>query len=68
MILKRLILLGKKKKAQEGLTKCATDIKKDVVRIINEKIVVYFNAMQQVSNEFYGELSQTRAQIINDNN
>jgi hypothetical protein len=56
------------KKAQEGLTKCATDIKKDVVRSINEKIVLYLNAMSQANATVYGELAQTVAQIINDNN
>lgn len=56
------------KKAQEGLIKCATDIKKDVLACINEKIVLYLNAMTQVDHDLYGELAQTVAQIINDNN
>jgi hypothetical protein len=55
-------------KAQEGLSKCATDVKKDVVTNINEKIVLYLNAMSQANHELYGELAQTVAQIINDNN
>lgn len=55
-------------KAIEGLTKCATEIKKDVIAIINKQIVLYLNAMYQVDQDLYGELAQTVAQIINDNN
>ena len=46
----------------------ATDVKKEVVSTINEKIVLYLNAMQQVNHKVYGELAQTIEQIINDNN
>jgi len=56
------------KKAQEGLNRCATDVKKDVLTIINDKIVVYLNAMQQAKGDLYGELAQTVSQIINDTN
>ena len=56
------------KKALEGLTPCATDVKKDVLTIINDKIVVYLNAMQQANEALYGELAQTVSQIINDTN
>lgn len=56
------------KKAQEELSMCATDVKKEVVSTINEKIVLYLNAMQQVNHKVYGELAQTIEQIINDNN
>lgn len=56
------------KKAQEGHNQCATDIKKGVVSTINEKIVVYLNAMQQANEAIYGELAQTVAQVIYDNN
>jgi len=56
------------KKAQEGLTKSATDIKKDVLVSINDKIGLYLNAMSQANAAVYGELAQTVAQIINDNN
>lgn len=56
------------KKAQEGLTRCASDIKKDVLYIINDEIVVYLNAMQQANKAIYGELAQTISQIINDTN
>ncbi len=56
------------KKAQQGLTLCATDIKKKVIACINDKIVLYLNAMQQADAVTYGELAQTVAQIISDNN
>ncbi|PKQ69134.1 hypothetical protein BZG01_02165 [Labilibaculum manganireducens] len=55
-------------KAKNGLTQCSTDIKKEVISIINNKIVLHLKAMQQANNELYGELSQTVAQIINDTN
>jgi len=56
------------KKAQEGLTQCATDIKRKVLSTVNEKIVVYLNGMKQANEALYGELSQTVSQIISDNN
>jgi hypothetical protein len=55
-------------KAQNGLTQCSTDIKKEVLSIINDKIVLHLKAMQQANKELYGELAQTVAQIINDAN
>ncbi len=56
------------KKAQEGLSLCATDIKKKVISCVNEKIIPYLKAMQLANGAVYGELTQTVAQIINDNN
>ncbi|WP_372644563.1 DUF6261 family protein [Ancylomarina sp.] len=55
-------------KAKEGLTESATQIKKEVVSIINDKIVVYLRAMQQANGAVYGELAQTVSQIISDAN
>ncbi|MUP39819.1 DUF6261 family protein [Labilibaculum euxinus] len=55
-------------KAQNGLTQCSSAIKKEVISIINNKIVLHLKAMQQVNKELYGELAQTVAQIINDAN
>ncbi|MFA9372489.1 MAG: DUF6261 family protein [Labilibaculum antarcticum] len=55
-------------KAKKGLTQCSTDIKKEVLSIINDKIVLHLKAMQQANKELYGELAQTVAQIINDAN
>ncbi len=55
-------------KAKEGLTESATQIKKEVLSIINENIVVYLRAMQQANGAVYGELAQTASQIISDAN
>tara|TARA_R110001583_G_scaffold21469_6_gene81605 strand:+ start:3918 stop:4640 length:723 start_codon:yes stop_codon:yes gene_type:complete len=55
-------------KAQEGLSESATEIKKEVLSIINNKIVVYLRAMQQANEAVYGELAQTVSQIISDAN
>ena len=55
-------------KAQNGLNRCSTDIKKEVVSIINNKIVLHLKAMQEANATVYGELAQTVSQIINDTN
>lgn len=56
------------KKSKEGKLPSATHLKKIVLEIINNQIVVYLNAMQQADKTVYGELAQSIAQIINDNN
>ncbi|MBU0474591.1 MAG: hypothetical protein KKF62_10540 [Bacteroidetes bacterium] len=55
-------------KAEEGTKENASAIKKEVVVIINEKLVVYLRAMIQVDETKYGELTRTTTQIIDDNN
>lgn len=55
-------------KAKEGMLQNATEIKKNVVYLLNEKIVVYLQAMEQVNAETYGVLAATVAQIIAENN
>lgn len=55
-------------KAREGTLESATDIKKRVVTLINEKLVVYLLAMDQVYPETYGPFAGTVAEIIADNN
>lgn len=55
-------------KAKQGLTVSATQIKKDVLTIINDNIVIYLKAMYQANNAVYGELAQTVSQIISDTN
>jgi len=65
---KTTYLTWEEEKAQEGLTQSATEIKKDILTIINEKIVVHLNAMQQVDRDIYGELALTVSQIISDTN
>ena len=55
-------------KAKEGTLENATAIKKEVVTIINEKLVVYLRAMIQVDEATYGDFARTIAEIIADNN
>lgn len=55
-------------KAKLGAELTASEIKKDVVGIINNKIVVYLRAMVQVNESKYGSLTQNVAQIIDDMN
>lgn len=55
-------------KAKNELSQCSTDIKKEVISIINNKIVLHLKAMQQVNKELYGKLALTVSQIINDTN
>lgn len=55
-------------KAKEGMVANATAVKKEVVSILNDKIVVYLRAMEQVNPETFGVFAGTIAQIIADNN
>jgi hypothetical protein len=55
-------------KAKEGTLENATAIKKEVLLIINDKLVVYLRAMIQVDEATYGDFARTVAQIIADNN
>ncbi len=55
-------------KAEEGTLENASTIKKEVVSIINNRLVVYLRAMEQVDEATYGEFARTLAQIIADNN
>ncbi len=55
-------------KAKEGMVDNATLVKKEVVTIINDKIVVYLRAMEQVNPETFGVFASTCGQIIADNN
>ena len=55
-------------KAQDGMVANATEVKKEVVEIINNKIVVYLIAMQEVNPVTYGALAATCAQMIAENN
>lgn len=55
-------------KALEGMQDNATVVKKDVLGIINDKIVVYLRAMEQVDPATYGVFASTCAQMIADNN
>lgn len=55
-------------KAQEGHFQNATQLKKPVVELVNNKLVLYLNAMIQVDEPRYGELARRVAQVIADNN
>jgi hypothetical protein len=55
-------------KALEGMQDNATVVKKEVLGIINDKIVVYLRAMEQVDPATYGAFTSTCAQMIADNN
>lgn len=55
-------------KAEESTKQNATAIKKEVLTLINDKIVVYMRAMEIVDEESYGSFARTIAEIIADNN
>ena len=55
-------------KAKEGTLENATTIKKEVVAIINDKLVVYLRAMILVDEATFGDFARTIAEIIDDNN
>jgi hypothetical protein len=55
-------------KAKEGMVANATEIKKQVVEIVNGKIVVYLIAMEQVNPVTFGVFAATCGEIIAANN
>lgn len=55
-------------KAKEGMVDNATIVKKEVLAILNDKIVTYLRAMEQVDPPTYGVFANTCAQMIADNN
>jgi hypothetical protein len=55
-------------KAKDGMQENATVVKKEVLELINNKIVVYLRAMEQVDPVTYGVFTGTCAQVIADNN
>ena len=55
-------------KAKEGMVENASIVRKEVIDILNNKIVVYLNAMSQVNPATFGVFANTCAQIIDDNN
>ena len=61
-------LTYEQEKSVEGNLESATKIKKKVVSIINDKIVVYLNGMCLANLEKYGEFARIAAQLIDDNN
>jgi len=57
-----------REKGKAGALKNATELKKEVVAIINEKIGVYLQAMKEANPEMYIEFANTFAVIIAENN
>lgn len=55
-------------KAEESTYTTATDLKKTVLDIVNDKVVIYMRAMELVDNVNYGAFARTIAEIIDDNN
>jgi hypothetical protein len=55
-------------KAKEGMLQNASELKKQVLDLLNNKIVIYLRAMELVNPEVYGVFTATIAQIIADNN
>lgn len=55
-------------KAAQGNEASATELKKEVLSVINNKIIVYLRAMVLVNEAVYGSFAQNTAQIIDDMN
>lgn len=55
-------------KGQETTQVNATALKREVVGIINNQLVVYLRAMAQVNDAVYGPFARTLSEIIADNN
>ncbi|MGE4290545.1 MAG: DUF6261 family protein [Salinivirgaceae bacterium] len=55
-------------RAREGTQANATELKKEVLAFINDKVVLYLRGMEAVSEATYGEFARTVATIIADNN
>lgn len=55
-------------KAELKLKESATEIKKDVIKVVNDSLVVYLRALVMVNENEYGKLTRTIAQVIEENN
>ena len=55
-------------RAEEGTMENASALKKEVVEIINKKLVPYLNVMEQLDDATYGAFARTLAEIIANNN
>lgn len=55
-------------KAKEGTRQNATKIKKEVLDITNDKLVVYLRAMMQLDEATFGNFSRTVGEIVAENN
>jgi len=61
-------LAYEKDAAQDASETNASSAKKEVVSIINERLVVYLRAMVTIDETRYGEITNTTGKIIDDNN
>ena len=61
-------VIFEEEKAKEGTEETATEIKKEVVSLINDELVVYLRAMVQVNETVYGHFTRTVGEIIESNN
>jgi hypothetical protein len=55
-------------KAEDSTHRSATKIKKELLPIINDELVLYLKTMVMINSEQYSEFGGTVATIINDNN
>ncbi|SHJ98038.1 hypothetical protein SAMN05444280_1455 [Tangfeifania diversioriginum] len=55
-------------KAREGNRQNATEVKKEVLDITNDKLVVYLRAMIQLDDATFGDFGRTVGEIIAENN
>ena len=55
-------------RGEEGTLENATALKKEVLAIINDKLVPYLNVMEQLDDATYGAYARTLAEIIAANN
>lgn len=55
-------------KGEDGTQQSASELKPEILSIINDKIVVYMRAMEVVAPDTHGAFARTLAEIINDNN
>lgn len=65
---KQTRIAWEQEKAEDGTHKNASEIKAEVLELINDKIVVYMRAMEVVIPETHGAFARTLAEIIEDNN
>ena len=61
-------IIYESEKAEEGTQENATTIKKEVLELLNGKVVIYLRAMELVDEPVYGAFARTLAEIILDNN
>lgn len=61
-------IVYEQEKAEESTQANASEVKAEVLAMINDKIVIYLRAMEVVDEPAYGAFARTVATIIADNN